>query len=562
MGRYRGCWRRLAVIVVIVASGATLQAVAIEITVGTQPMATIGPHFMGLHYNGPTHLGVDPVSGQLRDFPSAHADPAARGALIDAGVGLTRVFVDAPTVNPSPGVYDWADIDTAVEQIVAAGMAPMLTLHQRDGAWHIGDTQNPWWGDPAGRTAWRDLAEQLALRYADRASYFELLNEPNHLHPTSPSYMGLDRSAELFVEAVSAIHAVAPTAKVGGPASFGSWEPATWAKRVLSLPGGESRLDFVSYHVYATGSAAASDDDLFEMARWWETVPEAIRAELSAVSTKPIELALTEFNSSSVFRLDGELWTDPRNVDSTGGLLAALGWLYSARGGADVAVRFGTTGGYGLIVWPPDYELQPAYHAVRLLHEKGGLAPGAELLETTIGGTANGLDAFTLRDAQGERLILVNTNDVATHTLDVQLTASGLDRTVDVFRYDASRTDESLTPLALLTTTLGELTLDVPPRSLVVLAPTAACSACGDYNGDGVVTEADYVEWVAQFGLTGDLSADGNGDGVVNAADYTVWRDGIRSPIAAVPEPLGIYLVGAMGGLIRHRRNTSLPVLH
>ncbi|MEO1497425.1 MAG: cellulase family glycosylhydrolase [Planctomycetota bacterium] len=520
---------------------------AVEVSIGGEVIATVPPRFMGLHYNGPTHRAVDPDTGQLRDFASAHADPAASAALVDAGVGLSRVFVDAPQVNPAPGVYDWADIDTAVNEIVATGMTPMLTLHQRDGAWHVGDVDTPWWDDPTGLAAWTDLAATLATRYADRATYFELLNEPNHLHPTRDSYMGLDRSAELFVAGASAIRAAAPDAKIGGPASFGSWEPATWAKRVLNLPGGEAQLDFVSYHVYATGSATATDADLFERARWWETVPQAIRTELEANTTKPIELALTEFNASSVFELDGELWTDPRNVDDIGGLLAALGWLYSARGGADIAVRFGTTGGFGLIRWPPDYELRPAYHAVRLLHEVAGLVPGAELLSTTIAGEASGLEAFALRDDEGERFVLINTDDTATHTLDLVVGAPTSERSLERYRYDAGRTADALTPLSLETTVDGELTIDVPPRSLVVLAASNACRGCGDYNADGAVTDADYAVWRDQFGLTGDLSADGNADGVVNAADYTLWRDALSTPVSAVPEPtaLWIALVGA-----------------
>ncbi|MCA9240010.1 MAG: S8 family serine peptidase, partial [Planctomycetales bacterium] len=47
----------------------------------------------------------------------------------------------------------------------------------------------------------------------------------------------------------------------------------------------------------------------------------------------------------------------------------------------------------------------------------------------------------------------------------------------------------------------------------------------GDYDGSGLVDQADYAVWVSSYGLTGAaLAADGNGDGFVNAADYTVWR--------------------------------------
>ncbi len=56
----------------------------------------------------------------------------------------------------------------------------------------------------------------------------------------------------------------------------------------------------------------------------------------------------------------------------------------------------------------------------------------------------------------------------------------------------------------------------------------------GDYDGDGVVGQADYGVWKANFGssvIPGTMG-DGNGDGVVNAADYTVWRNnlGAASP--------------------------------
>lgn len=66
----------------------------------------------------------------------------------------------------------------------------------------------------------------------------------------------------------------------------------------------------------------------------------------------------------------------------------------------------------------------------------------------------------------------------------------------------------------------------------------------GDYNADGLVTEADYATWIAEFGdtpTTPGLGADGNGDGLVDSADYTVWRDAFASAAAsiAVPEPSG-----------------------
>src|SRR6185369_16467152 len=45
----------------------------------------------------------------------------------------------------------------------------------------------------------------------------------------------------------------------------------------------------------------------------------------------------------------------------------------------------------------------------------------------------------------------------------------------------------------------------------------------GDYNGDGVVNNADYQVWRSSFGDTSALVADGNENGVVDTSDYVVW---------------------------------------
>jgi hypothetical protein len=71
----------------------------------------------------------------------------------------------------------------------------------------------------------------------------------------------------------------------------------------------------------------------------------------------------------------------------------------------------------------------------------------------------------------------------------------------------------------------------------------------GDYDGNRVVDQQDYVYWKSQFGTQGMNPADGNGDGTVNAADYVIWRDHLGSmsdpstQAANVPEPACLQLV-------------------
>ncbi len=532
-------------------------AAPVGVTVRNTVEATVGPNFMGLQYNGPTHRAIDPATGQLADFPSAYATPATQSALNAAGIGVVRVFVDVPQVHPSPGVFDWTDTDTAVAEINATGMTPMLSLNQRDGSWFVGDSQQPWWTQEAGRQEWRVLAEAMAQRYGSQVPYYELLNEPNHIHPTSKSYMGWAESVDLFLNAAEAIHDVDPGLRAGGPASYGSWEPATWAKKVLAEPGGEQQLDFVSYHVYASGNPDDIDEAIFEKAKLFETAPAAIRADLATVTNKAIELTLTEFNTSSVWTKDGAPYTDPRNVDAMGGLVASLGWLYSARGGSDMALRFGTTGGFGLIRWPPEYELQPAYYAARLLHETAGLTTAAELLTTDVTGDPSAaVEAFTIRNAAHEAVILVNTHATESADVAVQFESETLERTLDVFQYNADRLSAALEPLAAVTMIGGIAQVEIAPHTLIVLRMRPIP---GDFTGDGLVDAADYTAWRAAFGqtVTPWTSADGNGDGVVDSGDYLLWRKqvatGSGSALArgiAIPEPAGIILVALAAVLL------------
>jgi hypothetical protein len=70
--------------------------------------------------------------------------------------------------------------------------------------------------------------------------------------------------------------------------------------------------------------------------------------------------------------------------------------------------------------------------------------------------------------------------------------------------------------LLSVVTSLAVALLDTP-------ALGAPGGAVGDYNGDGIVSHADYSVLGDAF-VTGDLSADGNTDGVVDNGDFAIYR--------------------------------------
>ena len=91
-----------------------------------------------------------------------------------------------------------------------------------------------------------------------------------------------------------------------------------------------------------------------------------------------------------------------------------------------------------------------------------------------------------------------------------------------------------------------DATRAIDPLTIVGLPPI---TVAGDYNLDGVVNDADYLEWRSQFGSTISRlgsGADGNADGVVDAADYVVWRKTLSTGFASliVPEPASLVTIG------------------
>jgi hypothetical protein len=84
----------------------------------------------------------------------------------------------------------------------------------------------------------------------------------------------------------------------------------------------------------------------------------------------------------------------------------------------------------------------------------------------------------------------------------------------------------------------------------------------GDADRNGVVEQADYTIWRANFGSTTQLAADYNNSGSVDAADYVIWRkylgQSVGSGLAlAAPEPSAAVLVSVAAAALSTVRRQS-----
>jgi autotransporter-associated beta strand protein len=82
----------------------------------------------------------------------------------------------------------------------------------------------------------------------------------------------------------------------------------------------------------------------------------------------------------------------------------------------------------------------------------------------------------------------------------------------------------------------------------------------GDFDNSGVVNQADYDAWVANYGAPATTLYNTGGVGVVDAAYYTVWQDNLGASLpasaflTAVPEPAGLALLAATFVPLSRRR--------
>jgi len=218
-----------------------------------------------------------------------------------AKLGWVRLTVLWSAVNPSPGVWQFADVDRDVAAARSRGIE-VLALLSHTPEWAGGGPHGT--VPPTDLEPWREFVQRLARRYRGRIAAYEIWNEPDvsDLGDGIGWNRDLDsepRYADLLHASAAAIRNEAPDALIVAPAlSSASAERTARLWRQLEstvYPDGAAvdDVDVVSVH----GNVLDADGSGEWLVRLLSRKLYPLSAESPTLATKPIWL--TEFGWQS-----------------------------------------------------------------------------------------------------------------------------------------------------------------------------------------------------------------------------------------------------------------------
>ncbi|WP_421775033.1 T9SS type A sorting domain-containing protein [Gracilimonas sp.] len=425
----------------------------------------IGDDFYGIQYHSNTY-----------------DSPLLREKLSEIPIQKVRVWARPSQIRPNLEEWNWSELDSKIDEVIDAGYEPILCIFQAE-EWYTGTPENPWWNDTSAVNDWLTLSEKLAERYTDKIEYIILFDELNYLHPDNPYYISFSHAADLYIQTASAIKTVNSDFKVGGPSGFNGWENGHWGNYVFNQTEHDTLLDFISSNIFLSWDKDDTDQTIINKTIWYEEAPLKIRSMLNSSHTP--SLILDAYNASALWTIDGtkdgELWTDPRNVNTFGGVYQALAQLHSAKGGFDITLKWETIGGYGIFNWYPDFNELPTYYSWELMAKRGTLKPGAELIKITTtenliqdlahhsGMNVDGFQVqpFAIRASDDNiSVVLVNKTD---SMQEADISAPDGMESFYLYQYHESRTEDSLTPVDSGSAN-SNLFLELPPLSINIIS--------------------------------------------------------------------------------------------
>jgi beta-xylosidase len=182
-------------------------------------------------------------------------------------------------------VFDWTKLDETVDDILATGAKPFLSLSYMPSAISSGsEIDNPAnWGD------W-ELTVQRTVEHFSRDRgiadvYYEVWNEPD-LFGSYKTY-GDKNYLNLYSHSVVGAGRAGGTKpyKIGGPATTALYE--NWVKSLLKFASNNNlRIDFLSWHKYSK-DLGAYEKDIESVDKWLLDFPQYSDIELMITEIGP-----------------------------------------------------------------------------------------------------------------------------------------------------------------------------------------------------------------------------------------------------------------------------------
>lgn len=217
----------------------------------TQPIPTLAGTPQGFPLQGP-HIGY----GMNVWLPTADMDRTLQ-LLTGAGFQWARQWISWESVEPSPGVYHWKDLD-AITAAAQRNNVKLLIVFLRSPTWAEPNHGVP--KDQAGKQAYATALNEIAKRYQGKIAAFEVWNEQN-LAAETGGQVNVGEYVELLKLAFPAVKAADPRAFVlyGGLTPTGLNDPAIAVDDALYLQqsyeynGGEVKQYFDVLGVHPGG---------------------------------------------------------------------------------------------------------------------------------------------------------------------------------------------------------------------------------------------------------------------------------------------------------------------
>lgn len=297
--------------------------------------------------------------------------------------------------EPSPGSYDWGDLDARVQHMRDTGATMMISLCCAPDWMKGGQPGETDWSKltdaplPDNYADFAELAKQVALRYRD-VKYFQVWDEMKGFWSDSLNRWNYEGYTQMYNAVYDAIKSVRPDAKIGGPyvniASSATYPTSMPAERSLD----QSALAVLSYwlshkhgadFIVVDGGPGPRDDVLnsgvtneFAAGQFYADAANWIRKQPGG-ETLPIGWAEWYPGSSH----------DWNELDHFNAVMAN-DMIYTLKSGAFYAFPWGTQGdssGFNLpeTIMTSQGQPTPQYYTLKAFKDYFG--PGTELYKAT-----------------------------------------------------------------------------------------------------------------------------------------------------------------------------------